>query len=839
MRRIISLFILFAIVLCVNAQNYSGHVTDASGKPLESVSVMLLDGKGKIVKFGKTDTKGAFSIKLPEGKTATQISLVCVGYARKSLSLSKYKDGSTLALAEKVEEIKEVRVSPEKYRIQGDTLFYSVLGLQEKQDRSIADVIARIPGITVSATGRISYQGTPINKFYVDGKDMMGDDYHLISTNLSANKVDSVQLMRNHQPVKSLQGKSFSDKAAINLVLKEGSKNVWSGTAEVGSGMYLQKPYNWTHRARLVEMFLGGKAQVLAMYKHNNVGEDVMGEVSAISDYSDTGLLNNISGVGTGRMGFNNTHMAVANVYKSIKEDQHIRLQVSGIYDKSTSSDYSERTYLDIGDNATITQKRESYSYKSGLKANLEYGVNTKKWFINETINGVMDFDHSNSLTTLNGKELLENVKPHKRAISNSFSLTSASRKSFFISVRSNSSYTYAPGTLLLYNGTEETANINSWYMQNGITTSADIAGGLRYNVELSHTMDYKREFVQYNDTIDRARFDKNKVDLKTSLSYTFSSLRMSLSNMLSWYSTSIGIDKDSRWIDNPSFSLYWDVDRFTHMNVSYGHSFNQSGFYVVNPVRLYTSYNMATSGTGQLDNNSSDNVRVSWNSDMPGTGFSYGLFYGYATRHLSSLYESHLDNGVYVREAVNKKSSTNNHNLSANVGYIFSWMHTRLKFSPSYNVSNFDVIRGGVAMHSGNRSMNARFSVEMRPCKWFFFEESSSYNQSWQKSVVQGQKNPTYRNFHHSLNLFFQPGSWQLKVSNECSHSNDGSVNFNLYSDAQLSYKTKVYELLLTCKNLWGENKREYKSFTSLGGSYSITEYRPREVLLSVVLSL
>lgn len=63
--------------------------------------------------------------------------------------------------------------------------------------------------------------------------------------------------------------------------------------------------------------------------------------------------------------------------------------------------------------------------------------------------------------------------------------------------------------------------------------------------------------------------------------------------------------------------------------------------------------------------------------------------------------------------------------------------------------------------------------------------------------------------------------------------------MNFNIYSDAQLSYKTKAYELLLTCKNLWGENKREYKSISALGSSYSVAEYRPREVMASVIFSI
>lgn len=166
-------------------------------------------------------------------------------------------------------------------------------------------------------------------------------------------------------------------------------------------------------------------------------------------------------------------------------------------------------------------------------------------------------------------------------------------------------------------------------------------------------------------------------------------------------------------------------------------------------------------------------------------------------------------------------------------------WLRTKWRLSSNYNVRNFDIVRKGKAIRSGNRSLFFSFSTSMRPCKWFYFEESSSYSQSWQRSVVEGQSNPIYRSFYHTLNLFFQPGSWQLKMTNECSHSKDGSVSFNIYSDAQLSYKTKAYELLFTCKNLWGENKREFKSFSALGSSYSVMEYRPREIMVSVVFSL
>ena len=165
--------------------------------------------------------------------------------------------------------------------------------------------------------------------------------------------------------------------------------------------------------------------------------------------------------------------------------------------------------------------------------------------------------------------------------------------------------------------------------------------------------------------------------------------------------------------------------------------------------------------------------------------------------------------------------------------------MGTQITLSGSYNVSDFDIMRSGVKMASGMRMLSLGLSFKMRPSKWFYFEENSSMSQSKQKAVEASASDPVYRSFYHTLNLFFQPGKWQLKLTNSCSHSKDGSVKFNIYSDAELSYKTKAYELLLNCRNLWGENKSEIRSMSELGSFYTVAQYRPREVVVSVSFSL
>ncbi len=831
---------LFTSIYLKAQDTFTGTVANSEGKVLASVSVMLLDSKGKIATFTKTDKQGRFSVKTPLGKDIASVSFTCMGFAKKNISTESFKQGMKVVMEEKVQKIKEVTVTPKQFRIQGDTLIYSVLGLRQKQDRTIEDVISRIPGISVDINGTISYQNIPINRFYVDGKNTMGGDYALLSKNLSANKVDSIQLLRNHQPIKSLRGKTFSESAAINIVMNENAKNVWTGTAELGSGMSLQKPMVWMRKARLVEMYLNKNIQFLAIYKHNNIGENISSELGGMaSDMSDSGLLQNIGVAGEGRQGFNNSHLVAINAYKSLDDDRDLRAIVSTIQDKSTSDSYSEYSYLDDANNSIVTQKREAAAYKNEWRANVDYTLNSAKFFLHENLDGVLTYNHSNSATTLNNRILREDVKPHKRGISNSFSINSSGKQDKTMNASSSISYTYLPGTLLLYNGQYEEVNINSFTMSNRVTYGNSIGKHFNLDLSLSHNLDFKREFVSYNDTLQWMRYRKNDVALRISTKYRYKNFRISLNNEFAWIYASYELDKDNRLQYTPSANVNWKLSTYSLFLMNLSHSFSQSGFYSLNPLRIYTSYNTASSGTGQFEHSPSDHVSMSYNYTLPGYGLSYGCGYFFSQRRFNHLYESRVENGVYIRENVGKDSKSMSNSFSGHVDCFLRPMRTKLSIYSSYSISHYDIMRNAAKVRSGSRTLELTFSASMRPAKWFYFEENTSYAQSTQQSVMKGMKDQTYRSFRHRLNIYFQPGNWQLKMSNDCSHSKDGSVSFNIYSEAQLSYKTKVVELMLTCKNLWGENKREYKSFSTLGYSYSITEYRPREILASAIFSI
>lgn len=839
-KRGVALVLSLSFALCLFAQSgktYMGKVTDANGNPLAKVSVLLLNVNGNTVRFTRTDAQGKFSITSPEGKEIDKIAFVSLGYARQDIVIGTFAKGDkTVRMNEKVQEIREVEVQPEVFKIKGDTIAYSVLGLREKQDRTIEDVIARIPGIRVDVSGQISYQGTNINKFYVDGKDMAGDSYAMVSKNLSADKVDSIEVLRHHQPVKALQGKSFSEAAALNLVIKEGVKLHWTGTAELGSGMFLQSPWQWTRKARLVEMYLGNKMQALSMYKHNNTAEDMEQEVMGFSfDYSDNGPIRNIGSIGKGRYGFNDSHMVATNWYFTTGGNSHTRLQLTGLWDKSTEHSYSERTYLDVSDNARMVQERNASSYTSHWKGNWNYSHNAKDFYLSNDLTCRLELDHSHSLTTLNDKQLNERAIPRKRSVSNTLKINLPGTGGFN-SLRSSFAYSYMPSRLLLYNGTYERVNLKSTNWTTQYTRSFPFARYFYVTGDVGYDMARKDELVSYNDTTASVKYEEDKVYLNPGLQFRMSRVHATLGLDAMWLSRRFDSDKDNRLVLEPSMTVDWKVLSFWEWRTNYRHTFSPSGFYEVNPLRIYTSYNMASSGTGANNHSAGDEASTSLRYQTPGFGWSGDIKYLYNTTYYNTLFESQMVDGVYTRTSIDERSRSVRQQINGGIGRTFRAMRTDIGLSCSYGWSSSDIMYQGAKTKSDMESWAMGLSWKMRPSKVFNFAEHSYFNVSKQKSA---SRETTFRHFSHSLDVYFQPGLWQLSIKNECRHSPDGSEEFSFFSDAALSYKTQKYELKLTCNNLLGTNKREYRSLSIMGSSYSITELRPREVLVGVTFNI
>ncbi len=157
-RQLMLAFMLSLTLMTAKAQTYTGKVVDTTQKPVAAVSVTLLNETGKVVAFARTGNDGAFSVILPEGKNAVNISFSMMGFAKVQMLLSEFRNGQTVVMTEEGFDLKEVKVTAGRIMQRSDTLVFSVDGFRQQQDRSIADVIRKMPGLDVNKYEEIRRQ---------------------------------------------------------------------------------------------------------------------------------------------------------------------------------------------------------------------------------------------------------------------------------------------------------------------------------------------------------------------------------------------------------------------------------------------------------------------------------------------------------------------------------------------------------------------------------------------------------------------------------------------------------------------------------------------------------
>ena len=112
-------------------------------------------------------------------------------------------------------------------RLSGDTIKYLLNTYAKPEDRTLADVLSRVPGFEVNKeNGAIRYEGKSISNFYIEGMDMMGGKYGVATKSLPKDDVATVEVMKHHHPIRVLDDFTYSDDNALNIRMKNGAKAV-------------------------------------------------------------------------------------------------------------------------------------------------------------------------------------------------------------------------------------------------------------------------------------------------------------------------------------------------------------------------------------------------------------------------------------------------------------------------------------------------------------------------------------------------------------------------------------------------------------------------------------
>lgn len=156
--RVICVAMYWSVICIATAQiNVSGTVVDDSThEPLAGASVIVKGTDGKIKKYTTSKTDGCFSMSLPS-IPGCRLEVSMMSFAKKSILLDSVTFPIVVELEQGTTLLKEVTVKADRIREQGDTITYNVGSFAQGQDRSIGDVLKRMPGLSVESSGKIQY----------------------------------------------------------------------------------------------------------------------------------------------------------------------------------------------------------------------------------------------------------------------------------------------------------------------------------------------------------------------------------------------------------------------------------------------------------------------------------------------------------------------------------------------------------------------------------------------------------------------------------------------------------------------------------------------------------
>jgi hypothetical protein len=173
---IFTLMIIFSFVGNIYGQiTISGQIFDNKKETQSRINVLAYSIDQKhLVAFAISNESGYYSISINQVADSLDIVVSSIQFENSLKRVAVKTQTVDFELnrdTKKLEEIEVIARPIEKY---GDTLQYLVSAFARQDDRSIEDVLKRMPGIEVKENGQITYQGTPIEKFLCRGSRFDG-----------------------------------------------------------------------------------------------------------------------------------------------------------------------------------------------------------------------------------------------------------------------------------------------------------------------------------------------------------------------------------------------------------------------------------------------------------------------------------------------------------------------------------------------------------------------------------------------------------------------------------------------------------------------------------------
>lgn len=857
----------------------TGTVRDVqTKKPVEGVNVILQDVSRRIIYgYGMTQGDGSFSVSCQA--EADSLSVVIKGFnvgeqGRTVACRSQRMD--FLVKFERV-KIKEVVVKAPAVTRRGDTLSYAVAKYLDATDHTIGDVLRKMPGIEVAESGEIRYNGKAINKFYVEDMDMLEGRYGIATNNIQAGDIAMVEVYENHQPVKALRKLAPTDRAAINLRLKESARGAWNATLGLGAG-YRPRMRD----AEAAAMFFGRRFQTLNTYKTNNTGDDVGQELTPF--YGGPGPAAPVLGVhaparppiGEKRHLDNDVHAVSVNTVTKLKKELELKANAHYVHDFRTSKGSSVTAYylpdrppLVIGEQ-TLANRRNDRT-----EVSLQLNSNASRHYLQERFTFGGEW-HSDLGRVTNGDDSVgQRFRLPKITVRNRFHDVWQSGK-WTLDFNSETDCGTEPATLrvspMLYpevfgapadypdacqrfdgrrfrtrNRAFASYSVRRWNFSLHAALNAQIE---RMDSELAPTDARGRTLLPVADTMrNDIRWRRSDLIAGPGVSYRIgdkfhASLHLPLDLMRLRTEDKVRGKTDRS--DDPVFSPSLSVQAALTANLSFSARASRTetaggGIHDVYSGFVMTDYRMISSRKGETGRNRMQNysASLSYGNAVRALFGSLDVRYWRTRRNLmyGTTYEGSLSRIVSVAADNESKGF----GVSGEVSRRFDGISTTVNVSGGFNRSWAEVLRQGKVMRTANDQAAAGFGFASQPVRAVRLDYDVEYSRSRGSIEGDGRLEPIDVVQQEAAVNFIVGKRFVCRVGGEHYYNAGvGGADRNMFFlDAGVEYNARRMSYGIEARNLTDTRVFNSASYSDVTGCVCSCGLRPASVMFRVKFSL
>ncbi len=857
MNRLLAYMLCLIVAVSAVAQvNVSGNVVDKdSNEPLTGASVIVKGADGKIKKYATSKGDGGFAMSLPS-VAGCRLEVSMMSFAKQSIPLDSVSFPITVQLEPGTTLLKEVTVKADRIREQGDTITYNVGSFAQQQDRSIGDVLKRMPGINVEQSGKIQYQGEDINKFYIEGSDLLGGKYGIATNGISHEDVGAVEVMENHQPMQVLSGISFSDKAAINIKLKNKAKATWSFHGDAGGG-YSWQPDGAIWDGELFAMAVMPNFQNITTFKTNNIGEDLSAQATDffasrrgtdLSRYVGVSLPG-VPNLSRKRTLFNRSALVSTNALWKLGRGE-FKTQIDYSFNRITAEAANVTTYFLNDGNRVVTESHNGVDRSHSLSGKFIYELNQKTAFINNTLKTNIDWDDirlgvSGSLPNDQTASLPDYY------VGNNFKLIKRFNGKHLVTFISKNEWESLPQTL--------SVSINDGFMRQqvkdhafytnesaayafsvkGITISLEggVKGYFRYlNTELP---DMPEEIT--GETTNVLNTNYLTVYATPKFEYWVKRVNFSLNAPVSFahYTFDKALANRSEVYFSPSLSMNWKPNNRFSMSVSGGTGRSPMNLNMIQPGYVMTNYRSFRRGVDDFYNSSSQRVSGRLSYKHTRRGIFANAFVMQSWSHNPYTMAQQLYGDYVVYSYTDAESDGQMLMASGNIGKTLDFMRGSANINGSFSRNESHLISENTNVNSVGTSWSVGAKINGAPLRWFSFD----YRFEWASSrmSMNGINASWLGNMENELLLNIMPHcKWEWHISGEHYRNELTSDQFkNVFLlDTKLIYKlSKRLELSASLSNIFNQRTYNYTTYNQLTSFESQRWLRGRELLISISL--